>query len=49
MTIQIQVYEETKFSIIPKRCGVEVYYNGKFWETADSYSEAKADIKKAVM
>lgn len=46
--IQTRVYDETKFSIVPSRNGVTVYYDGEFWENADSYKEAEDDIKDAL-
>ena len=46
---QTKVYDESKFSIEPTGRGYEVYYDGKFWETADSYSEAENDIREAVV
>lgn len=35
----------SNFTITPFRFGVVVLFNGKFWETADSYNEAKRDIE----
>lgn len=35
----------SNFTITPFRFGVVVLFNGKFWETADSYHEAKRDIE----
>ena len=43
--IQTIVYDETKFSIVPSRNGVTVYYDDEFWENADSYKEAEDDIR----
>ena len=48
MEVQTRVYDESKFSIIPTNRGYEVRYDGKFWENADSYSEAENDIREAV-
>lgn len=48
VAIQTRAYDESKFSIVPTGRGYEVYYDGKFWETADSYSEAENDIREAV-
>lgn len=43
--IQTRVYDEAKFSIVPSRNGVTVYYDDEFWENADSFREAEQDIK----
>lgn len=38
-------YDRSKFSICYSRNGVTVYYDGEFFETADTYSEAEEDIE----
>jgi hypothetical protein len=38
-------YDSSKFSIVPSRYGVTVYYDGNFFESADSYNEAEEDIR----
>lgn len=48
MTVQTQVYDPSKFTIEPTGRGVTVYYNGHFWETADSISEAEEDIREVI-
>lgn len=37
------------FSIKPFKYGVKVYLNGCFWETADSYDEARKDIENYLL
>lgn len=39
-------YFREKFSVKPSRYGVTVFYDGVFWENADSYKEAETDINK---
>ena len=43
MAVKTQVYDPSKFSIETSGRGVTVYYDGRFWETADSISEAEGD------
>ena len=38
-------YDSSKFSFRYTRNGVTVYYDGEFFETADSYKEAEEDVK----
>ena len=42
-----EVFDRSKFTIVSARHGVTVFYNGIFWENADSYSEAIKDIDEA--
>ena len=48
MTVSTRSYDRSKFSIDPSRHGVTVYYDGAFWENADSFTEAEQDIEDAV-
>ena len=41
-------YDSSKFSVSPSRYGVIVYYDGEFFESADSTSEAYSDIEKFI-
>lgn len=34
------------FDIVPDRCGYKILLKGKFWSTADNYSEAEEDIRE---
>ena len=44
-----KVYDISKFSIESTRHGYTVYYDGEFWESADTYAEAEKDINNAVL
>ena len=48
MAVATRVYDRSKFSIESSRHGVTVYYDGEFWENADSYAEAEQDILDAI-
>ena len=48
MAVSTKKYIKELFSIVPNRYGVTVYYEGKFWENADSFQEAKQDINEVV-
>lgn len=48
MAVSTRVYDRSKFSIESSRHGVTVYYDGAFWENADSFAEAEQDIEEAV-
>ena len=37
-------YDRSKFEVVPSRYGATVYYDGEFFESADSTSEAYSDI-----
>lgn len=41
-------YTASKFTIMPSRNGYTVYYDGVFFEFADSYREATNDINEAI-
>lgn len=43
-----QVYDISKFTIEQTGGYVTVYYNGQFWETADSIAEAEEDINEVI-
>lgn len=42
----ITKYDRSKFTICYSRNGVTVYYDGEFFETADTYKEAEDDINE---
>lgn len=48
VSTRAMVYDRSKFTIEPNRYGVTVYYDGVFWESADSFAEAEQDIEDAV-
>lgn len=48
VAVQTQVYDPSKFTMEFNNGYVTVYYNGQFWETADSIAEAEADIRNAI-
>lgn len=41
-------YDRFKFKVVPSRYGATVYYDGEFFESADSTSEAYSDIEKFI-
>ena len=41
-------YDSFKFEVVPSRYGATVYYDGEFFESADSTSEAYSDIEKFI-
>ena len=46
-SVQIK-YDSSKFTVSHSRYGVIVYYDGEFFESADSTSEAYSDIEKFI-
>lgn len=46
MVTQKEVYDRSKFTVIPSRGAYTVYYDNSFFETADSLLEAEKDIEE---